>query len=56
MYECSGEQWEYIGQCEECGAGLYAMDSRIKPSCAVESGHLCYIRDEEDADNRIPNR
>jgi len=56
MYEYSGEQWEYLGPCKECGAGLYEMDGKIKPSCQVEEGHLCWIKEEKDVNNLRSDR
>lgn len=42
------EQWEYVGQCAECGAGLHELDGKLKPSCPVEDGHCCTLGELEE--------
>ena len=42
------DQPEYVGQCVECGAGLYVLDGKLKPNCPVEEGHYCHLEVKEE--------
>jgi hypothetical protein len=42
------DDWEYVGQCAECGAPLYYREGVLRPGRTVEPGHLCHLEGNED--------